>query len=162
MKTLSDSDAGQVGLTPTPSTIGALRSVDRPARVVTDARNGQVERSVFRVEAILVEVKREDDRDYHLVIADPDTLNTMIVELVDVTCPGAADSEQWQLMQSARDAFDVACGRPTTSFRKLSGSAVITGVGFFDFLHGQRGVAPNGIELHPVIRFEGTCPRDTG
>jgi hypothetical protein len=27
----------------------------------------------------------------------------------------------------------------------------ITGVGFFDFIHGQTGVAPNGIELHPVL-----------
>jgi hypothetical protein len=30
----------------------------------------------------------------------------------------------------------------------------VTGVGFFDFLHGQRGVAPNGIELHPVLEVE--------
>ena len=30
----------------------------------------------------------------------------------------------------------------------------ITGVGFFDYLHGQRGVAPNGIELHPVLDVE--------
>jgi len=27
----------------------------------------------------------------------------------------------------------------------------VTGVGFFDFLHGQTGVAPNGIELHAVL-----------
>jgi hypothetical protein len=27
----------------------------------------------------------------------------------------------------------------------------ITGVGFFDFEHGQSGVAPNAIELHPVL-----------
>jgi hypothetical protein len=27
----------------------------------------------------------------------------------------------------------------------------IVGVGFFDVIHGQRGVAPNGIELHPVL-----------
>jgi hypothetical protein len=27
----------------------------------------------------------------------------------------------------------------------------ITGVAFFDKLHGQTGVAPNGIELHPVL-----------
>jgi Bacterial pre-peptidase C-terminal domain len=27
----------------------------------------------------------------------------------------------------------------------------IRGVGMFDFLHGQTGVAPNGIELHPVL-----------
>src|SRR5439155_9710638 len=29
----------------------------------------------------------------------------------------------------------------------------LSGVGFFDFLHGQTGVAPNGIELHPVVGF---------
>jgi hypothetical protein len=28
---------------------------------------------------------------------------------------------------------------------------VVTGVGFFDFIHGQTGVAPNGIELHPIV-----------
>ena len=30
----------------------------------------------------------------------------------------------------------------------------ITGVGFFDYIHGQRGVAPHGIELHPVLDME--------
>jgi hypothetical protein len=30
----------------------------------------------------------------------------------------------------------------------------VTGVGFFDFAHGQIGRAPNSTELHPVIRFE--------
>jgi len=29
----------------------------------------------------------------------------------------------------------------------------VTGVAFFDFLHGQTGVAPNGIELDPVLGF---------
>jgi hypothetical protein len=27
----------------------------------------------------------------------------------------------------------------------------ITGVGFFDVEHGQNGVAPNAIEIHPVL-----------
>ena len=32
---------------------------------------------------------------------------------------------------------------------------------FFDFKHGQRGLAPNGIELHPVLAFASTsCRRD--
>jgi len=30
----------------------------------------------------------------------------------------------------------------------------VTGVLFFDKLHGQLGVAPNGVELHPVISPE--------
>jgi uncharacterized protein (TIGR03437 family) len=32
----------------------------------------------------------------------------------------------------------------------------VKGVGFFDFLHGQTGAAPNGIELHPVLDVEFT------
>src|SRR5438034_6367879 len=44
--------------------------------------------------------------------------------------------------------------QPSSSqFTSISGSASVTGVGFFDFLHRQTGVAPNGIELHPVIGF---------
>jgi hypothetical protein len=35
----------------------------------------------------------------------------------------------------------------------LSGTATETGVGFFDIPHGQTGVAPNAIELHPVLKF---------
>jgi hypothetical protein len=29
----------------------------------------------------------------------------------------------------------------------------VTGVAFFDFDHGQTGVTPNAIELHPVLAF---------
>jgi hypothetical protein len=31
--------------------------------------------------------------------------------------------------------------------------ARVTGVAFFDFNHGQTGVAPNAIELHPILAF---------
>lgn len=31
--------------------------------------------------------------------------------------------------------------------------ARVTGVAFFDFDHGQTGVAPNAIELHPILDF---------
>jgi hypothetical protein len=35
-----------------------------------------------------------------------------------------------------------------------------TGVGFFDKKHGQRGIAPNGVELHPVLSFRSAnCER---
>ena len=33
----------------------------------------------------------------------------------------------------------------------LSFPVHVTGIGFFDFLHRQDGVAPNGVELHPVL-----------
>lgn len=36
---------------------------------------------------------------------------------------------------------------------RLCAAATITGVAFFDFDHGQTGVAPNAIELHPILAF---------
>jgi hypothetical protein len=37
--------------------------------------------------------------------------------------------------------------------RVCPGVATVTGVAFFDFFHGQTGVAPNAIELHPILAF---------
>jgi hypothetical protein len=59
-------------------------------------------------------------------------------------------------MRRARRSFERACGSTAGSFRSLHGTATIDGVGFFDAIHGQRGIAPNGIELHPVTRFRAT------
>src|SRR5437899_9524803 len=39
----------------------------------------------------------------------------------------------------------------TTRYQTANIPVQIKGVGMFDFLHGQTGVAPNGIELHPVL-----------
>jgi hypothetical protein len=41
------------------------------------------------------------------------------------------------------------CGQQTSGFKRLRRRLVVTvvGVGFFDFLHGQTGVADNGIEF---------------
>src|SRR6185437_14144285 len=52
----------------------------------------------------------------------------------------------------------------TTSFKTANIPVQIKGVGMFDFLHGQTGVAPNGIEIHPVldIIFNPTSNPDFG
>jgi hypothetical protein len=36
---------------------------------------------------------------------------------------------------------------------QVCAKARVTGVAFFDFNHGQTGVAPNAIELHPILAF---------
>jgi hypothetical protein len=79
--------------------------------------------------------------------------DTIIVEFPDVACQGAISSIKKDDMQSARQEYEALCGPATTSFKALSGTGTITGVGFFDEIHGQTGVAPNGIELHPVLAF---------
>ena len=57
---------------------------------------------------------------------------------------------------------DITHARAAADAIKISGQdtvGTVMGVGFFDFLHGQDGVAPNGIELHPVpaICFGQNC-----
>jgi hypothetical protein len=82
----------------------------------------------------------------------------MIVEFPDPTCAGAKDSPKKTQMASARSALTKACGQPpgpSSDFKNLQGTATVTGVGFFDVKHAkpQTGVAPNNIELHPVLRI---------
>jgi hypothetical protein len=107
------------------------------------------------VRVLLVSAKLEEDNDIHLVIKRITTSGTMIVEFpLAPTCTANATTGAKARMKNARNAFGAACGVPGVStFTKVQGRATIRGIGFFDFLHGQTGVAPNGIELHPVLRF---------
>jgi hypothetical protein len=84
----------------------------------------------------------------------------MIVEFPDADCSGAALSKKRAVMRRARAALLAACGYIPTNFVDLRGRATIEGVGFFDEVHQQNGVAPNGVELHPVLKFSsGDCRR---
>src|SRR5947199_3845442 len=76
----------------------------------------------------------------------------MISEIPAPACVGAT-SPLTSSVQKARSEFD-AKYTVTTSFQTANVPVTITGVGFFDFLHGQTGVAPNGIELHAVLDIQ--------
>jgi hypothetical protein len=53
-------------------------------------------------------------------------------------------------IQNARNQFD-AHYTATSSFKTANVPVQVKGAGMFDFLHGQTGVAPNGIEIHSVL-----------
>jgi hypothetical protein len=160
VKTLADPSGRRLTLSPTAATVRALRRKQVPGYLGLRRHLG-VERTTFRVRAKLVEMKLEADSDIHLVIADPTrTGATVIAELPSSSCNAGATPKARLKMANARKAFIAACGAPSSGpFRKLSGTATVTGVGFFDQIHGQTGVAPNGIELHPVVGFSGRCGR---
>jgi hypothetical protein len=142
-----------VDSTPQDTTVDNLRSLTKPATLPADNRIPPTEETTFRLTAQVQKMKLEDDHDIHLVIADlSNAADTMIVEFPDVACEGAAESNHKAEMAQARQEFTDIFGQPSAShFTDISGVVVLTGVGFFDFLHGQTGVAPNGIELHPVL-----------
>ena len=148
VKTMTDPAAKRVRLRLAARPIDTLIRQRAPA-VLTQARRGGIERTTFQVKARLVSAKIESDGDVHLVIASPTTGRTMIVEFPSAGCSVRAVAGL--RIHRARATFDRLCGTQSRSgFTNLAGTATVTGVGFFDYKHGQRGVAPNGIELHPV------------
>ena len=154
VKTLQDPAGRALNLSSVKTTtVSALRG--KPVRRgVGGSRGSGVESTVFQVRARLVEAKLEADSDIHLVIRDLTSSGTMIVEFPLASCAPGATTGAKTRMKNARTAFVAACGMPgATSFMPLTGRATIRGVGLFDYIHGQTGVAPNGIELHPVLRF---------
>jgi hypothetical protein len=162
IKTLSDTLATQVNYKPKATTIRTLRR-KRPSfkvSMLTPRLKGTIEMRVWRLRNVrLVDARRSEDRDIHLVIEDT-AGRSMIVEFANPECDGAVASSKRAAMRRARDALIEACGSIPTSFVELQGRATIEGVGFFDEVHGQRGVAPNGVELHPVLRFSSSnCQR---
>src|SRR5260370_305178 len=73
----------------------------------------------------------------------------MIVEIPSPNCVGSGSPFATGI-QTARSEFDGQF-TATSSFQTANIPVSVRGVGFFDFLHGQTGVAPNGIELHPIL-----------
>jgi hypothetical protein len=159
VKTLSDPGAGNVDFTPRLTTVAWLVSQPAPLSLPANVRIAPIETQTFVVRARLVGFKEEKDRDFHVVLADlNDSAETMIVEIPSTECSGACASAHVAEFESARAAFVAREGTLAPHFARVAEDQIIvvTGVGFFDYLHGQTGVAPNGIELHPVIsiRFE--------
>jgi hypothetical protein len=155
VKTLQDRTASQVRLAVSkPAKIALMRVWLPPKPIPPDRRVAPVETTRWAVTARLVEMKFEADSDVHLVIADPITGGSMIAEFPDPGCTKKASSGARALMTSARAALLREEGTPSRSrWKKLRGLVKMSGVGFFDYPHGQTGVAPNAIELHPVLSF---------
>jgi hypothetical protein len=159
VKTLSDPDASKVNWTAVPVTVTELGSLPRPDSLPADRRIPPVELQVYKVKAILTEYKREKDDDFHLVLVDPtNRTQTMIAE---IPAPNCADGDAIERLEAPRCEFlsqFVDPGRSWSWTQPRPDRAVeqgtlveVTGVGFFDFEHGQSGLAPNAIELHPVL-----------
>jgi len=57
-----------------------------------------------------------------------------------------------QIIQVRKD-IDAKLG-PIKGKKKPNIPVTVMGVGFYDPIHGQEGVAPNGIELHPILEIK--------
>ncbi|MBC7473982.1 MAG: hypothetical protein H7263_06790 [Candidatus Sericytochromatia bacterium] len=160
VKTGTDPDASKINLKSIiPTTVEALNNLSSPdpSTIKNFPRVSPTETTVFTIDATLTQFKGEGDSDYHLVLKD-NKGNTMIGEIPSPDCVGF-DSPFIRDITSARKAFAskynvlpaLAADGTVNPFQDANVPVRITGVGFFDFPHGQNGLAKNAIELHPVL-----------
>jgi hypothetical protein len=145
VKTLTDPAAKQVNYTPMDSTVAALRALPVPNPPPTVRASAELR--TYRVHAVVTSYKEEADSDIHLAVTDAGV--SMIFELISPACLPKGDPLINELGY-ARNTWLKA--HPLgTSFVTVNQAVTVTGVLFFDRIHGQRGVAPNGVEIHPVL-----------
>jgi hypothetical protein len=161
VKTLSDPAAAQVDFTPQSTTVKALYTMTAPT---SGAARHPAELQTFTVHAKLVGYKIEfdaekqtGDHDFHIVLQDMNGPETIIVEIPDPQCSGTCTSIKSDAIANARTEFaNGVAAPPEAAFRALKNPVEVdvTGVLFFDFAHGQTGLAINCAELHPVLDFK--------
>ena len=129
---------------PVASTIDALDAM--PATPGGQDTRSPAESTIYSVTGKIAFEKLEADSDMHVVLQAGDGA-TMIAEFPDPGCTLGADPAYRNQMAAARS--DLLAHFPVGS------TVTVTGVLFFDRPHGQTGVAPNAVELHPALAVTG-------
>lgn len=145
----SDPDAGLANLSnPTPTTLATLTALAAPNPIPDNKRVQPIETTLWVVNATLKQYQKQADSDYHLLLIDG-AGHQMIAEISSPNCvaPGSPFAVG---VARARAQFDAKLNA-TSAMKNANVPVQITGVGFFDHLAGQAGVAPNGIEIHPIL-----------
>jgi hypothetical protein len=157
VKTLSDHHNREVHFSPIRSTVSQFRRRTPPSELgPTTPRTTKLEFHTWTLRAKPRRARIEGDGDIHLIMYAPKHPHrTMIVEFPKRSC--VASPFKRKAIARAQRRFVHNCGSMSGAWADLKGSVDVTGVGFWDSLHGQPGVAPNGIELHPVLGFSGAC-----
>jgi hypothetical protein len=162
VKTLSDPARRRVNFHPRQTQVAKMRTWNAPNTLSSSTpRFGFVEFHTWTLKARPIQAKLEDDKDIHLVVSVPSApKRTMIVEFPKPIC--VKSHFKRHKIGAARSRFLQNCGQVSaSSWLNLAGSITLVGVGFWDEKHGQTGVAPNAIELHPVLNISGDCHKRT-
>ena len=161
VETLSDHDQSKVDFAPVTTGIDRLRALHRPHLIQLGGRRGPVETTTFSFRARLLAMKRRPRNGIAVVVAQPSARRETMIIGFEHPCGGWQTRKETNLMKRAKAALVAACGLPPMARKRaaLSGEAEISGVGFFG-PRGRADAAPNGIELHPVVRFKvSSCHR---
>lgn len=182
-----DADTPKIDYTAVRSTVAELNALPIPEGLGPHVETRfPAELKIYIVDAYLLGFKIElgskkdpGDHDFHIVIADLQTPDTMISEMPNGPCM----PKDFQTQADAlRSSWAARFGAPTGTFRYVGQHKIkveITGIGFFDVKHnnerkcdpgetptkknkktgkmvceGQEGHAKNNFELHRVIAWK--------
>ena len=152
IKTLSDKDTLKINFkTIIPTTVHEQVSME--SRKEKKSRLNS-ETNVYSIDCFIVGFKKEsNDKDIHIIIEDIETDETMVAEIPSYECFEIQKTSRYELFKQLQEWFITNIGQPKSNFIFLEKHipVTITGVGFFDFYHGQIGMAGNGREIHPVF-----------
>lgn len=163
VKDLRDKAVVDIHMTPVPATVTELRKLKAPKVIGGTLQRQDSETQVYEVSAWVIGYKHEafnpktgdGDGDYHVVISEVGKpKQTMIFEIPDPRC---APGNYAETLKQERDFIDsLPKGQATSAFKTLDKPVPVkaTFVLFFDKKHGQKGVAPNGVEGHPGLGIE--------
>jgi hypothetical protein len=149
LKTLSDSQRGRVDLTPTATTIGAIRERRGPGNP-PHKRTTSFQTHVWEVVAQITSFKLEATGAIRLVLYDDNSYMNAVIPAS--SCLLRTTRDRAEILAASRD-FATRCGKGTPSWQNLGAILYVRGVGFWSQRRPERGAAPNGAELHPVTGF---------
>lgn len=154
VKSVTDAQNSQVRTSVMPATIANLQLLPTTRPLPQDGRIAPTETTIYSVTATLVAYRLTPEGEIHLVLSD-ESRRTIMAKIPASAC--ASGSRFLSDISAARAEFDSIL-TATDTFQETRLAVQVEGVGFFDFLQGQRGLAPNGLSLYPVIAIDFTPP----
>jgi hypothetical protein len=156
-KVLIDTATRSINWTPDTITVSHFDTLTTYPPNSYAPRTAPIEFRTFSIVCHIIEQRIETDADFHLIMYDG--ASTGIAEIPDPVCAQAATSKWVNNYIEARNFASKYIGTGT-NYNVNIGQVIITGVAFVDPPHGQAGVAPNNLELHPVTNLVFLNPSD--
>ena len=151
----TDPEAGRINPKPVPTTLEKLGRLPRPQELESGSlmryraiRLGRAEKTLWSVDAYLVETQHDRDGDYHLTLRSMTSGQKMACELPD---PGRMASPSPFAKQMTQARTDLAAFlHPTDKPQSCRVAVRLTGLGYYGRVKPGEGL-PNGLQLHPVV-----------
>jgi hypothetical protein len=156
-KVLIDTATRSINWTPDTITVSQFDTLATYPPNSYAPRTAPIEFRTFSIHCHIIQQRAETDSDFHLIMYDG--ANTGIAEIPDPVCAQASTSKWVNNYIEARNFANKYIGTGT-NYNVNIGTVIITGVAFVDPPHGQTGVAPNNLELHPVTNLIFENPAD--